>query len=59
MGDLLGAGRTPEHLSLGKNSYTAWKLIRALADLDDAYGQGDTERACTAIDEIKSISLFK
>ncbi len=35
-----------------RNSAYAWRLIRALADLDIAYGQGDFDKACAALDEI-------
>ena len=60
MGDLL---RTRRPLGRGaavsKDSRAAWDLVRALADLDAAYGCGDTERACAAIDTIRHIGLFR
>ena len=60
MGDLLRIkNSTIKDPALSANSHTAWKLLRALAELDSAYGCGDTERACAAIDEIKRIGLFR
>ncbi len=38
-----------------KNSYYAWRLIRSLEKLDVAYGQGDFDAACVALDEIADI----
>jgi hypothetical protein len=61
MGDLLAIKRSPEKqkdLEKTINSHTAWKLVRALAELDDAYGRGDTDGACSAINEIGRIGLF-
>jgi hypothetical protein len=37
------------------NSQTAWKLIRALTELDAAYGQGDFKKACDLTGEIAKI----
>jgi len=62
MGDLLAIKRSPEKqndLEKTINSHTAWKLVRALAELDDAYGRGDTDGACSAITEIERIGLFR
>ncbi len=60
MGDLLRIKKSAvRDTARTKNSHTAWKLLRALAELDSAYGCGDTERACAAIDEIKRIGLFR
>ncbi len=53
MGDLLRPRKsTAKGMERGKDSQDAWKLMRTLADLDAAYGRGDTERACAAIGEI-------
>ena len=41
------------------NSHTAWKLTRALMDLDQAYGQGDYGRACDLLDDIGQAKAFK
>ncbi len=42
-------------LATTKNTHYAWRLIRALQRLDVAYGQGDFDAACTALDEIRKI----
>ncbi len=55
MGDLLAIKRSPDKpkdLEKTVNSHTAWRLIRALAELDAAYGAGDTDGACAAIAEV-------
>jgi len=62
MGDLRAIKRSPEkqkELEKSNNSYTAWKLVRVLAELDGAYGRGDTDGACSAITEIGRIGLFR
>ena len=62
MGDLLAIKRSPDKqkdLEKTINSHTSWKLIRALAELDAAYGRGDTDGACSAIAEVGRISLFR
>ena len=41
-----------------KNSYYAWRLIRALEELDVAYGQGDFDTASDVLDEIASIETL-
>jgi hypothetical protein len=41
------------------NSHTAWKLTRVLMDLDQAYGQGDYDRACDLLDDIGQAKVFK
>jgi hypothetical protein len=41
------------------NSHTAWKLARALMDLDQAYGQGDYDRACDLLDDIGQAKVFQ
>lgn len=38
-----------------KNSYYAWRLIRALAEFDTAYGRGDYDSACGVLTEMKAI----
>jgi hypothetical protein len=45
----------PAYLDHDLNGPAAWRLTRALSELDAAYGQGNTKRACAAIDEIKRI----
>ena len=42
-----------------RNSHTAWKLARALMELDQAYGQGDYDRACDLLTDIQKIKVFK
>ncbi len=37
------------------NTDYAWRLITALAELDVAYGQGDFDKACAALDRIRQI----
>ncbi len=62
MGDLLAIKRSPDKqkdLEKTINSHTAWRLVRALAELDDAYGRGDTDGACSAVAEIGRIGLFR
>ena len=51
-GDLIEIKRGQEQmkdLEKSKNTHTAWKLARALAELDQAYGQGDFDRAVSLI----------
>jgi hypothetical protein len=43
-------------LELTRNSHSAWRLLRALSDLDVAYGQGDFDLACKLMGEIETIS---
>lgn len=62
MGDLLAIKRDQDKskdLEKTVNSHTAWRLIRALAELDAAYGAGDTDGACTAIAEVARIGHFR
>ena len=40
----------------GKNSQTAWMLLRKLADLDTVYGQGRYDDACESIREIGQLA---
>ena len=40
------------------NSHTAWKLVRALMELDQAYGEGDFDRAGEIIAGIGKIKAF-
>jgi len=48
--------RPPKNgLATAKNTHYAWRLIRALQTLDAAYGQGDFDAACAALDEIRKI----
>ena len=42
-----------------RNSHTAWELARSLMELDQAYGQGDYDRACDLLDDIGQIKAFK
>jgi len=52
MGDLLDIKRSKDKskdLNTSVNSHTAWRLARALAELDAAYGSGDTDGACSII----------
>jgi hypothetical protein len=61
-GDLIEIKRGKEQmkdLEKSKNTHTAWKLARALAELDTAYGQGDYDRACTLIGDIGNMPLFR
>jgi len=50
--DLRGAGR---HLHTTRNTDYAWRLIRALEELDVAYGQGDFDTACRALEQIAKV----
>lgn len=59
MGDLLDAKRSGADLARGRNSESAWRLLRALAALDAAYGRGDTDAACATIDDIARIGLYR
>ena len=59
-GDLHEASRaTGGDLDSTPNSHTAWKLERALMELDQAYGQGDFDRACELIGDIRKIRAFQ
>jgi hypothetical protein len=60
-GDLrwLKRGATPDVLETTANSHTAWELALLLKDLDAAYGEGDFERAVTAVEGIKKLNIFK
>jgi len=59
-GDLHEAGRaTKGDLDSTPNSHTAWKLERALMELDQAYGEGDFERAGEIIGDIRKIKVFQ
>jgi hypothetical protein len=44
-----------EQREKGRNSQTAWKLIRRLADLDMAYGQGDYDRAVKILADVATL----
>lgn len=62
MGDLLAIKRSQDKskdLNASVNSHTAWRLVRALAELDAAYGSGDTDGACSIIAEIGRIGFFR
>ncbi|HOI45723.1 MAG TPA: hypothetical protein PLX50_08945, partial [Candidatus Aminicenantes bacterium] len=62
MGDLLDIKRSKDKskdLNTSVNSHTAWRLARALAELDAAYGSGDTDGACSIIAEIGRIGFFR
>ena len=37
------------------NSHTAWCVLRVLAELDVAYGEGDYDGARAALDELADI----
>jgi len=59
-GDLQEASRaTKGDLDSTANSHTAWKLGRALMELDQAYGEGDFDRAGEIIGNIRRIQVFK
>ena len=61
-GDLIEIKRGKEQmkdLDKTRNTHTAWKLSRALAELDTAYGQGDFDRACSLIGEIGKIAVLQ
>jgi hypothetical protein len=52
MDDLRTAGKA---LHTARNTDYAWRLIRALEELDVAYGQGDFDKACAALEQIGKI----
>jgi hypothetical protein len=58
-GDLQEASRaTGGDLEATANSQTAWTLLRALTELDQAYGEGDFDRAGEIIAGIRKIKAF-
>jgi hypothetical protein len=60
-GDLrwLKRGATPDVLETTPNSHTAWELAGLLRNLDLAYGEGDLDKATTAVQDIKKLGVFK
>jgi len=48
--------RPPKNgLSTVRNTHYAWRMIRALQKLDVAYGEGDFDSACAALNELSKI----
>jgi hypothetical protein len=45
----------PGELETTENSHYAWRLVRVLADLDVAYGQGDFDRACALLADLREL----
>lgn len=46
-------------LDATQNSYTAWRVIRTLQDLDVAYGEGDFDQACAHLATLADIPAPK
>ena len=58
-GDLIEVSRATEgDLDSTANSHTAWTMVRALMELDQAYGEGDYDRAGEVIAGIGKIKAF-
>jgi len=58
MNDLRKLGPRPRRETI--NSETAWRLARLLQALDTAYGQGDIDRACELISQLRVVAeLFE